>query len=258
MKPENMSIVVARTVIVLLCVALCACAGIATRGSDSDDPFEPLNRAVFDVNQTLDGVVIRPIAEVYRATVPKFIRDRIRSAIDNLAEPRIFVNDLLQGRINAGGMTFTRFLVNTIGGLGGMFDVASTHGFPRQTGDFGQTLHAWGVADGPYLVLLFFGPSNVRDAVGLGVDLTTTPPSLIVHGNVGLAINFTVGTIDGMDQRSRNIESLDEIKADALDFYSRMRSLWRQQRRVQLQDAREAKEEPEELLDPGTQNVSPP
>jgi phospholipid-binding lipoprotein MlaA len=98
----------------------------------------------------------------------------------------------------------------------------------------------------------------VRDAVGLGVDLTTTPPSLIVHGNVGLAINFTVGTIDGMDQRSRNIESLDEIKADALDFYSRMRSLWRQQRRVQLQDAREAKEEPEELLDPGTQNVSPP
>ena len=206
----------------------------------------------------LDDAVIRPIAEVYRAVVPPFVRDRIRSAIDNLAEPRIFVNDLLQGRINSAGITFTRFLVNTVGGLGGAFDLATGQGLPRQTGDFGQTLYAWGADDGPYLVLLFFGPSNVRDAFGLGVDLVTTPPALVVHGHAGEVTSFAVGVVDGVDLRSRNIETLDEIKLDALDFYSRMRSLWRQQRSAQLRDAREPVEAPEDLLDPGISPTAPP
>lgn len=239
--------------------ALTGCASLPSGGgAAADDPLEPVNRAVFDVNLRLDDALIRPLAEAYRNTVPAFVRDRIRAGIDNLAEPRIFANDLLQRRAEAAGITFARFAINTTLGLGGLFDVATEKGFARQSGDFGQTLYTWGVDDGPYLVLLFFGPSNARDAVGLGVDLFTTPPALVVTGHVGTLVNIGVGTIDGMDLRSRNIESLDEIKASALDLYAYLKSVTRQRRAAQLREATGGKEEePPELVDPGAAGAPP-
>lgn len=240
--------------------ALTGCASLpAGGGAAADDPLEPFNRAVFDANLRLDDALIRPLAEAYRSAVPAFVRDRIRAAIDNLAEPRIFANDLLQRRAEAAGITFARLAINTTLGVGGLFDVATEKGFSRQSGDFGQTLYTWGVADGPYLVLLFFGPSNFRDAVGLGVDLVTTPPALVVTGHVGTLVNIGVGTVDGMDLRSRNIESFDEIKASALDLYAYLKSVTRQRRAAQLREATGAKEEePPELLDPAAAGHAAP
>jgi phospholipid-binding lipoprotein MlaA len=235
-----------------LCCVLSGCASLpAGEQREPDDPLEPLNRAVFDVNTALDDALIRPLAEAYRAMLPPFVRDRIRSAIDNLAEPRILVNDLLQRRPDAAGISFARFFLNTSVGLGGMFDVAAERGLAKQSGDFGQTLYTWGITDGPYLVLLFFGPSNFRDALGLGVDLFTTPPALVVTGHVGTVTGIVVGTVDGVDLRARNIETLDEIKASALDFYAHLKSITRQRRESQLREASRAKEEPQELIDPG-------
>jgi phospholipid-binding lipoprotein MlaA len=241
------------------CIALAGCAAMsgAERGS-SDDPLEPINRVVFDSNNALDNAFIKPMAQIYRQNVPPFVRDRIRSAIDNLAEPRILVNDLLQRRIDAAGITFARFFINTTAGLVGMFDPATGQSLPKQSGDFGQTLYTWGIADGPYLVLLFFGPSNLRDAVGLGVDLLTTPPALVVTGHAGTVAGFAVGTVDGIDLRSRNIESLDEIIASALDYYSHLKSIARQRRQAQLREARGLEAEPQELVDPGTSATEPP
>jgi phospholipid-binding lipoprotein MlaA len=138
-----------------------------------------------------------------------------------------------------------------------MFDLATKQGFPKQSGDFGQTLHTWGVDDGPYLVLLFFGPSNVRDAFGLGVDLFT-PPFLVVTGHTGTVTNLTVGAVDGLDLRARNIETLDEIKASALDHYAQMKSLTQQRRQAQLREASGSKDSPPELLDPGMPADAPP
>jgi len=243
---------------VVLCVVLASCATVSGGDTSPDDPFEPVNRAVLDTNTALDKALIKPIAEAYRQAFPQSVRDRIRSAIDNLAEPRIFVNDLLQRRPNAAGITFTRFLVNTTVGLGGLFDPATEQGLPRQSGDFGQTLYSWGVDDGPYLVLLFFGPSNFRDALGLGVDLYTTPPALVVTGHAGTITGLAVGTVDGIDLRSRNIESLDEIIASALDYYSNLKSLTRQRRQAQLREARGLAPEPQELTDPGSSADEPP
>lgn len=241
-----------------LCGALSGCASVpAGEPQPPDDPLEPLNRAVLNANTALDDAIIRPIAEAYRRVVPPFARDRIRAVIDNLAEPRIFANDVLQRRAAAAGITLARFSINTVAGLGGMFDVATEKGFAKQSGDFGQTLYTWGVADGPYLVLLFFGPSNFRDALGLGVDLFTTPPALVVSGHTGTVINFAVGTIDGLDLRSRTIETLDEIKASALDYYSHLKSITRQFRQAQLREASGAKEEPQELIDPGAPTPAP-
>lgn len=235
----------------VFCLTLAGCATMSADRGPPDDPLEPVNRVVFDANAALDRTVIKPIAEAYRQVVPPFVRDRIRSAIDNLAEPRIFVNDVLQGRANAAGITFTRFLVNSTAGIAGLFDPATQQGLPKQSGDFGQTLYAWGMDDGPYLVLLFFGPSNLRDAFGLGVDLVTTPPALVVQSHAGTVLGLAVGTVDGMDLRSRNIESLDEIIASALDYYSSLKSITWQRRQAQLREARGLATEPQELIDPG-------
>ena len=249
----------ARLATLAFCAALVGCATVpAGEAQAPDDPLEPLNRAVFNVNTTLDDAFIRPLAEAYRTVVPPFVRDRIRAVLDNLAEPRIFANDLLQRRADAAAITFARFTVNSVAGLGGLFDVATEKGLAKQSGDFGQTLYTWGVGDGPYLVLLFFGPSNARDAVGLGVDLFTTPPALVLTGHTGEIINFSVGTVGAMDLRSRNIETLDEIKASALDYYTHLKSVSWQYREKQLHEATQIKEEPQELEDPGAPDKPAP
>jgi phospholipid-binding lipoprotein MlaA len=233
-----------------LSAVLGGCATTLSQRATADDPLEPLNRVVFDFNANLDKAFIKPIAEGYRRVVPQSMRDRIRAAIDNLAEPRIFANDLLQGRADAAGITFKRFFINTTVGLAGLFDVATEKGLPKQSGDFGQTLYAWGVDHGPYLVLLFFGPSNVRDAFGLGVDLFTTPPGVFVPGHAGVVTGFVVGTVDGIDLRSRNIETLDEIIASSLDYYAHLKSIAQQRREAELREGRGAPPQPQELIDP--------
>jgi len=240
-----------------VCLALAGCASLSAPRETADDPLEPLNRTVFRINTALDEAFIKPIAQAYRDAVPPYVRDRIRSAIDNLAEPRIFANDLLQGRGDAAATTFVRFSMNTTLGLAGLFDPATERGYPKQSGDFGQTLYTWGFDSGPYLVLLFFGPSNLRDTVGLGVDLFTTPPGPLLQSHAGLVAGFVVGTVDGVDLRSRNIETLDEIKASALDYYSHLKSIVQQRREAQLREGRGLAGEPQELSDPESPTQGP-
>ena len=236
----------------LLCAVLAGCASLSgSRSDENNDPFEPVNRAVFNANDAIDMAILKPLAEGYRAVVPQFVRDRIRAFVDNLQEPRIFANNLLQGRVDAAGITFARFYVNTLLGLAGLFDVASGRDLPRQTGDFGETLYFWGADSGPYLVLPLFGPSNVRDSFGLAVDLYTTPPAHLFAGTTGLWVNAGVYTVSGFDLRARNIETLDQIKANALDYYAQFRSIARQHREGQLRAARGLAEQPDDLVDPG-------
>ena len=221
------------------------------RDHDYGDPFERTNRVIFNANTAIDDHVIEPMAEAYRAVVPPFVRDRIRAFIDNLAELRVLLNDLLQMRINAAGITLSRFLINTTLGLAGMFDIAGDNGLPRQTGDFGETLYVWGFGSGPYLVLPLLGPSNVRDAFGLAVDLYTTPPAHLFSGNTGLYVNLGIYTLSGFDLRARNIETIEQIKAGAIDYYAQLGSLARQHRNAQLRAARGLEDQPQELVDPG-------
>jgi phospholipid-binding lipoprotein MlaA len=231
---------------------LAGCATLDTSGrASADDPFEPVNRVVFDFNTALDRHVIEPVARTYRDVVPAIVRDRVRFVLDNLAEPRIFLNDMLQGRGDAAGTTFARFFINTTVGFFGFFDQASESGYEKQTGDFGQTLYAWGVDDGPYLVLLFFGPSNVRDAIGLGVDFYTTFPSHLIGGHDAWKISLGIGALDGLDLRARNLDVIDELRRSSLDPYTHFKSVTRQYRHAQLRPARGETQEPPELEDPG-------
>ena len=134
-----------------------------------------MNRTIFDVNDFLDRLLLRPIAELYRATIPPGIRDRVAGIVTNMKEPVIFANNLLQGEFSKAGVTAERFAINTTIGVGGSFDWANDWHMYQQTGDFGQTLYSWGVGPGPYVVLPLLGPYNARDALGYGVDSAASP-----------------------------------------------------------------------------------
>ncbi len=224
-------------------LALSACASVPQSPAERaeaaaiNDPIEPLNRAIFDVNDFLDRLLIRPLAELYRVTVPPPLRDRVAAILKNMAEPVIFANNLLQGEFGSAKTTLGRFLVNTTAGGAGMFEVASDLGLPRQSGDFGQTLYVWGLGEGPYLVLPLFGPSNIRDTVGLVVDSFASPWKYVVaYGDTVIEDSFAAADMSasGLTRREANIEGLDALRQGSLDFYAQMRSVYRQYRAKQL------------------------
>lgn len=202
-------------------------------GTANGDPFESVNRVVFDVNDFLDRLLLRPLAELYRITVPPPLRDRVAGIVKNMGEPVIFANNVLQWEWDRAKTTAGRFAVNTTLGLGGMFEVANEFDLQRQKGDFGQTLHSWGFKSGPYLVLPLFGPSNVRDAIGLGVDSAMSPWKYIVaYGSSSIEDKFLIADTlaTALVRREENIEGLDALRQGSLDFYAQMRSVYRQHR----------------------------
>lgn len=140
-----------------------------------EDPFEPVNRVVFRVNDTLDTYALRPLAKGYQRVTPDFVEARVGNFFDNLGDVVSLANDVLQGKFHDAGVDTSRVLFNTTFGGLGLFDVASRMGLPRNDEDLGQTLGVWGLGNGPYLVLPLLGPSTLRDAVGRGGDSFLRP-----------------------------------------------------------------------------------
>lgn len=204
----------------------------------TNDPFEPTNRVIFDVNDFLDRLLFRPLAELYRATIPPGIRDRLERVVSNFKEPVVFGNNLFQGEFTSAGITLGRLVLNSTVGVGGIWDVSTDWGMPQQHGDFGQTLHVWGLGSGPYLVLPLFGPSNIRDAVGLGADSLMSPWQYVVYDAYGTGgenrLNGYYFLADGLVEREQNIEPMDALREGSVDFYAQMRSVFRQYRDKQL------------------------
>ncbi|MGB9151916.1 MAG: VacJ family lipoprotein [Alphaproteobacteria bacterium] len=222
---------------------LAACADIPktpeaqAEAKSLDDPLEPMNRAIFDVNDFLDRLLIRPLTELYRFAVPDYARDRVANIVSNFDEPVIFANNLMQGRLTDAGTTAERLAINSTLGVGGIFEVADGWGMHKQMGDFGQTLSVWGINGGPYLVLPLFGPSNFRDAIGLGVDMVMSPWQYLAaiggNGDENRVV-FSEWGADGLTRRDQNLEGLDALRAGSLDFYAEMRSVYKQYRDKQL------------------------
>ena len=219
-----------------------ACAGVPHDASlPIDDPNEQFNRGVLHVNQ----IVLDPTASVVKS-VPGVFRDRLQDLDANLKEPRVFANDILQGRINAAGITLGRILFNTTFGLGGLFDVASQGGLPQQTGDFGQTLFVWGVPAGTYVVSPYFGPSTQRDSVGGVVDSVGDPVGWVA-GGIFFGWPWSVAT--GGLGAVAHLGQWKQAESSSVDFYSFLRSSYYQTRRAQL---REAQGLPPEIESPAT------
>jgi phospholipid-binding lipoprotein MlaA len=212
----------------LLPLLLGACAGLPKDVSlPVDDPHESANRRVMTANQE----ALRPAATFVKTAIPGPVHDRMHDFNTNLKEPRIFVNNVLQGRFDAAAKTGTRFVVNSVFGVAGTFDIASRSGLPQQSGDFGQTLFVWGVPEGPYVVRPYLGPSTLRDAVGSTVDMFSNPVGLAFAP----ATAVTLGSA-GVDAADR-LGELKMAEDASIDFYSFVRSSYYQMRRAELREA---------------------
>src|SRR5215469_16200497 len=166
---------------------LLCCCGCATSPSDpataddtdsDNDPAERVNRAVFKANLAADRALMKPVAQAYADHVPEVVQTGIHNVVQNLKEPGVAVNDMLQGNVNHAWQAVERLAVNTTVGVAGVVDVAAKWGLPPHKADFGQTLAVWGVGEGPFVELPLLGPSNPRDAVGTAVDLALSPLAL--------------------------------------------------------------------------------
>ena len=157
----------------LASTAAAACLALALAGCASgppNDPLEPYNRGMATFNDNVDKAVLKPVATVYKTITPPMARTGVSNFFANLGDAWSFVNNVLQLHAEGALNSAVRFSVNTVLGIGGLFDVASEMGVDRRRQDFGLTLGRWGVPTGPYVVLPLLGSSTVRDTLALPVD----------------------------------------------------------------------------------------
>ena len=200
-----------------------------------NDPLESLNRSIFEVNEGLQDVLLRPIAKFYNANVNLTVRQGISNFLDNLSSPVIFANDLLQGEFERALTTFGRAFINTTIGIVGFADVASKLGLERHDEDFGQTLAVYGMGEGFYLVLPIFGPSSPRDAIGkFVIDSYLDPLGLWLDNTDRQNIEYTLAGAEGLDEYAGIVDELNQVKKTSVDYYAAVRSLYRQKRKTEI------------------------
>ena len=203
------------------------------------DCFEPLNRATFSLNQGLDKVIFKPVATGYRV-LPKPIRTGTSNVLDNLSNLITIPNNILQGDVKKAGVNTGRLVINTTVGILGIFKAAEGMGFPEYTKeDYGQTFGKWGVGPGCYLILPVLGPSTVRDTAGMFVNIMGGDPyyNFSVNGNneyLDGKLYAATKLLTAIDFRAKNLESLENLEKNSVDFYASVRSLYLQDREMKI------------------------
>ena len=218
--------------------------GCATTSTDVNDPLEPFNRAMYSFNDVVDTVVLRPVAKGYDAITPSPIQRGVSNFFSNLNEITVVINDLLQLKFGQALHDSGRFLLNSTVGFAGVFDVAGYAGHKKNNEDFGQSLGAWGVESGPYVVLPFFGPRTVRDTAGLVCDLYTNPVTYI--DDVRTRNAFTIANI--VSTRTQLFGAEKILEQATSDEYSYVRDAYLQRRQNLVYDG-DAPEEDFDLFD---------
>ena len=203
------------------------------------DCFEKLNRATFALNEGLDKAIFKPVAKSYR-DLPSPVRTGTSNALKNLSSLITIPNNVLQGEFKTAGINTGRFVVNTTVGILGIFDVAEKMNFPKyEKEDYGQTLGVWGVSAGCYLVLPVLGPSTIRDTAGSFINVMGGDPwyDVSAGGNneyLNKSDYIITKVLTGVDFRARNLETLDNLKKNSMDFYASVRSLYLQDRQRKI------------------------
>ena len=222
-----------RWVALLLVAMLTACA--SGPNANPRDPLEPFNRGMTNVNDAVDGAVLKPVATVYRDITPDPVRTGVNNFFQNLGDVWSFINATLQLRPREAAENFLRFNVNTVFGVAGLFDVASDMGLERTRLDFGQTLGRWGVPAGPYLVLPFFGPSSFRDAAGFSIESRGD----LVQGLSDIPMRNSLYVLRAVETRANLLRASTLLEGAALDKYSFTRDLYLQRRESQIDDLKD-------------------
>ena len=217
----------------LLVLQLTGCASRqAAQADEINDPFETVNRGIFRFNEVADKYVARPIAQGYRFITPAFVRTGVTNFFDNLSYPVDIINALLQGKFGQAGLDTSRLVINTTVGVLGFMDPATPAGLPKNNEDFGQTLGKWGVPQGPYLMVPFFGPRTFRSGTGDVVDLYLFNPQFRIFSS---SVQTKVNIFWLVHLRSQLI-GIDEEVQRAFDRYAFVRDAYLQNRRFLLYD----------------------
>jgi phospholipid-binding lipoprotein MlaA len=216
---------------------------ISKKNKPTKDCFEKINRASFALNQGLDKAIFKPVAQGYRK-LPSQIKTGTSNALDNLSSLITIPNNVLQGDFKNAGINTARLLVNTTIGILGFVDAADKMGFPEYVKeDYGQTFGKWGMGPGCYLVLPVLGPSTIRDTAGSFVNVMGGDPyyNLSVNGNnefLDGKLYAATKTISAIDFRAKNIETLDNLEKNSVDFYASVRSVYLQDRENKINNTR--------------------
>jgi len=229
-----------RFILLGLVAGMVGCASIPAGVEPSpNDPWEPFNRSVFEFNEGLDKYLLKPVVAGYRFVLPEFVRDGIYNFFSNYSDIYTALQNLLQGKPDYAFSDLMRVVVNTTFGLGGLIDMATPGGLPKHKEDWGQTFGVWGIPSGPYVVLPFFGPSNVRDTFGTAADLESDYLFGYVK-DVGLRNSITGLRV--VNARNTYYEAGDLLDGAAIDKYSFMRDAYIQRREYQINEGREDRE----------------
>ena len=222
-----------RSMLLALLAAAALISGCATTGeTTARDPWEGFNRKSFAFNEKLDQAVLKPVAQGYQKVVPGFAREGIHNFYENLEDVGTSLNNFLQGKPRQGLSDAGRFLVNTVFGVFGLWDVATPMGLEKHYEDFGQTLGVWGVNSGPYLVIPLLGPSTLRDGVAKPID----PSWYYSEAFDPERWYWAFWTLDKVRVRAALLQSEKILDEAALDKYSFIREAWVQRRRNQVYD----------------------
>jgi phospholipid-binding lipoprotein MlaA len=206
------------------------------------DCFENVNRATFALNNSLDKVIFKPVAKAYRV-LPSPVRTGTSNVLVNISSLLTIPNNILQGDFKKAGVNTGRFAINTTVGIIGIFDVAKKIGFPEyEKEDYGQTLGVWGIGAGCYVVLPVLGPSTVRDTAGSFMNIVGGDPwyNASVNGNneyLSDSLYMTTKILSGIDFRAKNLDSIDNLEKNSLDFYASVRSLYLQDRQRKISNS---------------------
>jgi len=243
--------------ILITIILLTGCASISAQPElpkgyfGKNDPFENVNRKILTFNLKADQHVFKPVAKTYSKVLPQSVRNGVSNFFSNLWEPMTIINDLLQGKFLQAGRDTSRFVINTALGFLGLNDVATDLNLPKNTEDFGQTLAVWGFSSGPYLVLPFLGPSNLRDTAGLFPQMVFFYAGLINH-YMNSPESTYVSAVELIDSRSRLLGA-DKILDIQPDKYLFLREGYRQHRNNLIYNsnspASENQDSDDELLD---------
>lgn len=223
------------------------------------DPWEKLNRRLFNSQQGFDRSFFRPLAVVYTKIFPKFLRTGLRHLLLHIKEPIVFLHDVLQLKPKHAAKTLARFVINTTAGVGGLFDVAKTAKLPHRDNGLGNTLARYGVGPGPYLFLPFIGPTDLRDVLGGQADGLIYPVAI---GSPFNRYDYIIGTtaIGGLDRRVENDAQLKALLDGAADPYATLRSIYLQNRLAEIAAIKDQTIEPalqDDLVDPEAAGETP-
>ncbi len=224
--------------IVSAVLLVAAMSGCATTRNNPVDPFEGFNRAVFNFNDGLDRVALRPVATVYQKVLPTFVQTGIGNFFGNLADVWTSFNNLLQGKVEDGLNDMMRVVVNSTLGFGGVLDIGSEAGLQKHKEDFGQTLGVWGVKSGPYVVLPLLGSSTLRDTLATPIDFAGDPVSYAESSRGRIAANL----LRIIDVRANALDASALVEDAAIDRYEFIRDAYLQRRESKIHDGERKKD----------------